>query len=61
MISYFSHYSYTACAAFLTLTLLISLLFVILTNKSLFDLAKQDPKIFNEEKSIDLLELEEGE
>lgn len=52
LISYLSINGYLSCAALLALTFFISCLVIILTNKSLFDIAKQDPNIFNDEVKI---------
>lgn len=41
---------YYSCAAFLGVVLLISSFAIVFTNKSLFDIAKQDYSIFNDEQ-----------
>jgi hypothetical protein len=42
---------FLAPAAFSAMVLLVTTGIVVLTNKSLFDLGKQDPTIFNDEPS----------
>jgi len=50
MISYLSQGGYMSCCAFLGLSLCISIVVMILSNKSLFDISKQDPSIFNDDE-----------
>lgn len=48
MFSYLVMKDYKSCAAFVFLVFIISVFVMILTNKSLFDIAKQDQSIFND-------------
>jgi hypothetical protein len=52
MLSFLGFNEYKSCAAFIFLVFTISILVVVLTNKSLFDLAKQDASIFNDSDRV---------
>lgn len=48
LISYLAVNEYLSCACFIGLIFFFSSLVVIITNKNLFDLGKQDQSIFND-------------
>ena len=60
MIAYMATNAYRSCACFLGVVLAITLLLVALTNKSLFDINKQDQTIFNDAEEPVPLEEELG-
>jgi hypothetical protein len=60
MISYLAMNSYLSGACFLGVVFAITILVVILTNKSLFDISNQDQTIFNDTEEPVPLEQELG-
>lgn len=60
MISYLATNEYLSCACFVGVVFSISILVVFFTNKSLFDIAKQDQSIFNDTHEPISLEQEIG-
>lgn len=55
MLSYLFRNGYYSCAAFLGVAVLISTFAIVFTNKSLFDISKQDQSIFNDD-TVDFCE-----